>query len=751
MLSTKLPGVFRSRRLALSLLFAIVASVSFSVAAFAGTRIWVPVRWCGVEGAPSMDNPGTVNEATTDDVLWRRHERPTDAIYIPFADMSFRAGATAAIKNGPQSFPIIRDPFGLGGSLEGDTGEANDAVTMCRRAWMMGDPLYFDQNNNSVVNAGTDTLLSRTSAVLGFVDLGHDGAMLKAVPGNVRFVDLDADGNFDIGERIYRDENGNNAVDAGDTLLVETSGTVIGNVDPADVAHPLLPVPDRVRYVDLIRQPPDTFSIGYPAVQGVTGVNANDVNFSSIAFPVHGVAEPGIGGFGAAMDDASQYLPPGPDFTLFETQLVGHEFGHAFSLQHGDGIDDDMDGQLDDADDPAAPFPGAGPGTLCDSNNVMSYCWRDTGTAGNPTMNFIGIDGATSGIFTAAQSDKIRNYVLANMPDRVVDPVTAPLVAARVDTIGEIPSPSEHLDIAEFAAAIDASRSNSVLSLTTRRPFPSASTAVDFHFLVDLDGNRETGVPASAAAVPSDFAGAEFVASVRVRGQRVESVVARRYDSQKREFESLDPNRIKAIVETLEAIPDFPLDLRNTHSPGELLRFPAAELVRVIVPAGLLALPTATAFRVEYLAVDVASGLVDRAQSPGMRFELPVFPQCRTEPGIVDRGDTATVFASGLLPDREVHLLLGADQVGSGHTDAAGSVHLALAIPANARFGPRLVTVGALAVSADCSVTVRDPDAPPGKGEQPPFERCCRRFSIQFWIITALVVIILIVVFIRKH
>lgn len=753
MLSTKVPGVFRSRRRALSLLFAIVASVSFSVAAFAGTRIWIPVRWCGVEGAPSMDNPGTVNEATTDDVLWRRHERPSDAFYIPFADISFRAGATAAIKEGPQSFPIIRDPSGLGGILV-ESGENSDAVTMCRRAWMMGDPLYFDQNNNGTVNASTDTLLSTNSAVVGFVDLGHNGAMLKAVPGNVRFVDLDADGNFDIHERIYRDENGNNVVDAGDTLLVETSGTVVGNVDPADVAHALAPVPDTVKYVDLIRQPPNTFNIGYPAVQGVTGVNANDVHFPSIGFPVHGIAVPGLGQFGAAMDDASQYLPPGPDFTLFETQLVGHEFGHAFTLEHGDGNDDDMDGRLDDADDPTAPFPGAGPGTLCDSNNVMSYCWRDTGTAGNPTMEFIGIDGATSGIFTGAQSDKIRSFVLANMPDRIVDPVTPPLVAARVDGIGEIPSPSEHLDIAEFAAAIDASRSSSVLSLTTRRPFPIASTAVvDLHFLVDLDGNRETGLPASAAGVPSDFAGAEFVASVRLRGLRVESVVARRYDSQKREFEGLDPKRIKAIVETLEAIPDFPLDLRNTNPDGggDLLRFPVAELVRVIVPAGLLALPTATAFRVEYLTVDVASGLIDSAKSPGMRFELPVFPKCRTEPEIVDRGDTATVFASGLLPDREVHLLLGADQVGSGHTDAAGSVRLALAIPAAARFGPRLVTVGALAVSADCSVAVRDPDAPPGKDEQSLFERCCRRFSIQFWILTGLVLIILIVVFIRKH
>jgi hypothetical protein len=157
----------RRRSLPPASLITSFALLCFSFAASAGNRIWIPVRWCGVEGAPSMDNPGTVNEATTDDVLWRRHERPTDAIYIPFADMSFRAGATADIKNGPQSFPIIRDPSGSGGNIEESTGEATDSITMCRRAWTMGDALYFEQSNNSVVNAGTDTLLSTSVATVG--------------------------------------------------------------------------------------------------------------------------------------------------------------------------------------------------------------------------------------------------------------------------------------------------------------------------------------------------------------------------------------------------------------------------------------------------------------------------------------------------------------------------------------------------------------------------------------------------------
>jgi len=141
----------------------------------------------------------------------------------------------------------------------------------------------------------------------------------------------------------------------------------------------------------------------------------------------------------------------------------------------------------------------------------------------------------------------------------------------------------------------------------------------------------------------------------------------------------------------------------------------------------------------------------DRALDPGMRFEEPVFPQCRTEPGIVNRRDTATVFATGMLPDRDVHLLLGADQVGQGHTDAAGNVKLDLPIPPDARFGPRLVTVGALAVSADCSVTVRDPNAPADGGQgqgdgDTLLQKCCKQLTAQLWVLLGLVVILLILV-----
>ena len=36
----------------------------------ADDKIALPILWVGIEGAPSMEDPGVVNEDSTDDVLW---------------------------------------------------------------------------------------------------------------------------------------------------------------------------------------------------------------------------------------------------------------------------------------------------------------------------------------------------------------------------------------------------------------------------------------------------------------------------------------------------------------------------------------------------------------------------------------------------------------------------------------------------------------------------------------------------------
>jgi hypothetical protein len=59
--------------------------------------VTIPIRWCALAEAPSMQNPGLVNEGSRKDVLWRRHERVTDNIFYPQCRVNLRSGAIAAL------------------------------------------------------------------------------------------------------------------------------------------------------------------------------------------------------------------------------------------------------------------------------------------------------------------------------------------------------------------------------------------------------------------------------------------------------------------------------------------------------------------------------------------------------------------------------------------------------------------------------------------------------------------------------
>lgn len=121
----------------------------------------VPIRWCvvaddangngrfdpGEQGAPAFTDPGNVGEVDTDNVLWRRHERPSDAVFIPEAQVTFRSGIYNIVEDATLRFPIIPDPEpdpGTPGNAYGDivadagfgsSPEWNAAHNACVNAW----------------------------------------------------------------------------------------------------------------------------------------------------------------------------------------------------------------------------------------------------------------------------------------------------------------------------------------------------------------------------------------------------------------------------------------------------------------------------------------------------------------------------------------------------------------------------------------------------------------------------------------
>lgn len=128
----------------LSLLAFLPASVSHAAGMWNGQDILhVPISWCIVQGSPAEAAPNVAGDTTTDALIWRRHERPTDEIYDDVSGISFRSAINTVWGSGGLSFPIIPDPdttFGVPGDMRGEDvnvfgAEFNQMQNDCDVAW----------------------------------------------------------------------------------------------------------------------------------------------------------------------------------------------------------------------------------------------------------------------------------------------------------------------------------------------------------------------------------------------------------------------------------------------------------------------------------------------------------------------------------------------------------------------------------------------------------------------------------------
>jgi hypothetical protein len=127
---------------ALVVVVLVATSGALSPARASTGKITIPIRWCGMQGTNAVDNPGCVCETNLKNTLWRRHERPTDAIYTPNCNVGWRSGAIAA----QPTFPVINDPCdptinpacpGVKGDIlvDAQQTEYRQAVIACMQAW----------------------------------------------------------------------------------------------------------------------------------------------------------------------------------------------------------------------------------------------------------------------------------------------------------------------------------------------------------------------------------------------------------------------------------------------------------------------------------------------------------------------------------------------------------------------------------------------------------------------------------------
>lgn len=150
-------------------------------------NIKVPVAWCSVNGSPAASDPNIPNpsggtDRTTEDILWRRHERTTDNIFLNQAGITFRSAINDPFVNS-FTFPKIEDPnltFGLPGDL--DLADELELVTMinsCLSEWQRISnsnvfPGILSINVNRIINSSDN---ARVSDIIGMgwcTDQDHD-------------------------------------------------------------------------------------------------------------------------------------------------------------------------------------------------------------------------------------------------------------------------------------------------------------------------------------------------------------------------------------------------------------------------------------------------------------------------------------------------------------------------------------------------------------------------------------------------
>jgi hypothetical protein len=108
----------------------------------------LPIQWCVVAGSPTAVSPGTVDPdnpgADTNTVLWRRHERVSDRIYLrqpasnaanDVVPVTFRSAADTQTFLLNRSFPIIDGPWNP--SKNGDVSSSDlPAIEQeCNKQW----------------------------------------------------------------------------------------------------------------------------------------------------------------------------------------------------------------------------------------------------------------------------------------------------------------------------------------------------------------------------------------------------------------------------------------------------------------------------------------------------------------------------------------------------------------------------------------------------------------------------------------
>jgi hypothetical protein len=318
-------------------------------------------------------------------------------------------------------------------------------------------------------------------------------------------------------------------------------------------------------------------------------------------------------------------------------------------------------------------------------------------TAGNLMES--GGSGAT---LTTNQCNTMRSHLESNT---LLDPPAGAAENARnlvdfvFDTRRERRPARSHLDIRKVVAIDDsATGGNLAFHLGTEGLMPRAGVAVTTYWIaLDTDNDARTGGDPAGFMPGRPIAGVELVAQVVAQGERAAAALFA--PGERGQWVEVDLGRlITAAVRDISLVCDplpayrgpsiFPkfseVDFIISAEAFERLRFPAGGR---LFPAGL---------RLQAAASTPGVEAVDLAPDDGgiLKFPLIVFPSIQVQRQAA-RGEVVRVVVDQMTPNVDLMVFLG--QFGIpvvARTDSQGHGEFEFTVPAAARLGPTLLTVG---------------------------------------------------------
>jgi hypothetical protein len=275
-----------------------------------------------------------------------------------------------------------------------------------------------------------------------------------------------------------------------------------------------------------------------------------------------------------------------------------------------------------------------------------------------------------------------------------------------------------HLDLAALTLTLDRRTRSAQIAQRLWGLLPCRRLgAAEYDYFADLDNKPRTGASRGALSrlgLSGTFRGADLIARTTVVGGRRPGREFRTCRSRVEAWTVSNGKVVRAPRSAFDAriktmrmqVPHFPVNNQPVPRPDEVDILNTIEL-----SVRNERLPVRIRQRAPVRIFVQAVAGKKRADRFGGRFilEHPKFPHCFPA-GTGAPGRAVAITFDGLRPNREIHALLGPNEVlRAVQANRNGSGRIRLPIPRGTRRGNHLVTIGhdGLALTADCTLTIR--------------------------------------------